>query len=796
MTENENLDSAYLDTDTGAINIREVIEKYRFHYKWFIAGIAVAVFFAYFYLRYTPRTYEVSSTILIDDKNGGIHSERSAFEELGILGGSQNSIDNEIGILKSRSLMERVVKDLELNISYFSVGKFSKLELHKDKLPFKISFFSKDSIFHKLGTSFILKRTSATNFTLKKSATEAETTHLFGESVKTDFGSFTVTPRNSDEGHLDTEIVVVVSPTESVAQGYRSRVRIAPADEKSSLINLTLQDGIKQKAIEILDYLVVQYNKDAIADKSFIGKNTDKFINERLTVISNDLTEVDKGVESFKTLNKLTNIDGEVDLILDTNNAIEQKIIALNTQLKLAHYVTEYVNSTKNELIPSNLGLADDAVSENTSQYNALILEYNRILNSSGKLNPILINLEEQILKFRKSIKQGLVNLKSSLTISLNDAKRQEGLLNSKITSVPKKEREFRDIQRQQQIVETLYLFLLQKREENAISLAVTEPNAKIIDAAYGSGAPIAPVSRKIYFLAILLGAAVPFMCIFLYSIFDNKLHTIEDLEKELDIMVLGDIPKVRSKEKFIMEEDGKGIVTESFRMLRTNVAFVLSKIKKESKTIFVTSTIKGEGKTFISINLARVLSLSGKKVLLVGADVRNPQIAQFLNTPKKPGLTHFLMDENMQAENLIQSMPDLGFDLLQSGSIPPNTSELLLNGRFEEMLAYGRQHYDFVIVDTAPVSLVTDTLLLSGNNADLFVYVVRANYLDKRLLKVPRKLFKTKRLQNMAILLNDTRPERTLGYGYGYGYEYGYGYSYGDASTKSWKDRLLTYFK
>ena len=182
--------------------------------------------------------------------------------------------------------------------------------------------------------------------------------------------------------------------------------------------------------------------------------------------------------------------------------------------------------------------------------------------------------------------------------------------------------------------------------------------------------------------------------------------------------------------------------------------------------------------------------------MLLVGADVRNPQIAQFLNTPKKPGLTHFLMDENMQAENLIQSMPDLGFDLLQSGSIPPNTSELLLNGRFEEMLAYGRQHYDFVIVDTAPVSLVTDTLLLSGNNADLFVYVVRANYLDKRLLKVPRKLFKTKRLQNMAILLNDTRPERTLGYGYGYGYEYGYGYSYGDASTKSWKDRLLTYFK
>ncbi|WP_456424774.1 GumC family protein [Lutibacter sp.] len=784
MKENKNFDFLYLEDEDDTINIREVVDKYRYYYKWFLLGIIIALIGAFLYLRYTPKQYEVASTILIDDqKKGGLSSELSAFADLGLMGGVRTSIDNEIGILKSRSLMERVVKNLKLNIKFYYQGRVTQTELYKNRVPFKISFNVKDSILRKLDTSFTITRMAKNAFMLKNSEGEEVSKQYYGESVTTNFGSFVVTPNSLENKHVNQEIKVTISPLELVANAYQKNIKIEPYDKKSSLINLSLKDNIKQRAKDILDYLVNQYNKDAIEDKSFIAKNTDAFINERLEVISKDLTVVDKGVENFKTKNNLTDVVVEAGLILTSNQSVQQKIIGLQTQLKLVEYVTNYINSNTTNLIPANLGLADENTNQSTVQYNELLLERNRILKSSGKLNPIILNLDDQILKLQQSIKQGLVNLKSSLTISLNAAKKEEMHLNSKITSVPKQEREYRDIQRQQQIIETLYLYLLQKREENAITLAVTAPNAKVIDRAYGSSIPVAPKPRLIYMAAILVGVIIPLIVLYLIFLFDNKVHTSDELETEIKAPILGDIPETTSEDKIVILENDESGVAESFRMLRTNVTFMLTGVKGTSKIIFLTSTIKGEGKTFTAINLATILAMAKKKVLVVGADIRSPKLAAYLNIREEKGLTHFLTDNQLQVKNVIQHVKATGFDMIQSGIIAPNPSELLMNGRFDEVIAYGKQHYDYVIVDTPPVSVVTDTLILSKNNADLFIYVVRANYLDKRLLKIPKKLYNEKRLPNMAMLINCTNPLK--------GYGYGYGYGYGNEVKKPWWKRF-----
>ena len=785
MQEENPLNSINFNNDP--INLREEIEKYAYHWKWFVLGVVIALTSAFLYLRYTANQYEVSTTILIDDeKKGGLATELSAFEDLGLLGNVQTSLDNEIELLKSRSLLERVVKDLEINVSYYRQGRVIQSELFKNNVTIKINFLANDSVFYNLDTTFKIKVLSATNFELKDMNGNKSPEFVFGKNIASAIGNLSITPASINTTRVGEEIIVKITPLKKVVDAYRTKIQIQPANKNSSVIKLSLKDQVKMKAQAVLNNLVFQYNEDAVEDKSVIAKNTNKFINQRLEIITKELSRVDKGIEEFKTKNKLTDIGSEATLILQSNATIETNIIALTTQLKLVDYVMEYMEDNSEELIPANLGLSDIAISQSTLKYNELIVERNRILKSSSKLNPIIINLEEQISSMRTSIARSLVNLKASLSISLSTIKSQEQRINSKRTAVPRQEREFRDIQRQQQIVESLYLYLLQKREENAISLAVTLPNAKIIDSAYGSDIPVAPKRKIVYLAALLLGLLVPFSVIYLVFLLDNKVHSRKDVELIVQAPVLGDIPKTKSEKKVVVSDTDRSSTAESFRLLRTNVNFMLTGMKDQTKTIFVTSTIAGEGKTFIAINLASVLALTNKKVLLIGADIRKPKIAEYLNIQtQKKGLSHFLMDPQLKVADIIEHVSTSNFDMLESGIIAPNPSELLMNGRFDEILAYGKENYDYVIVDTAPVNIVTDTLLL-GSQADLFIYVVRANYLDKRSLEIPRLMYTEKRLPNMAILINDTDFEK--GYGYGYGNGYGEG-----GPKKPWWKKIVS---
>jgi len=774
-----------------SINIREEIEKYAYHWKWFVLTVVVALTTAFLFLRYSTNIYEVSTTILIDEENrGGLASELSAFEDLGLLGGRQTTLDNEIELLKSRTLMGKVIKDLGLNVAFYNKGRVKTSELFYQNSPIKINFFSKDSLFYLKDTTFIVKINSETNFSLLNVTGELVSGHVFGESIHSALGDITITPADGNKLKGEEEIIVKITQLKKVVDRYRNAIQIQPINKNASVIKLSLKDQLRFKAQVILNRLVYQYNKDAVEDKSKVAKNTNEFINQRLEIINKDLLAVESNAETFKSVNKLTDIASEAGLNLASKSEFEKRIVELGTQLKLIAYVGEYLETNSEDLIPANLGLSEGALEASTLKYNELLLERNRILKSSSKLNPVIVNLNEQIIQLKESISQSLVNLKSSLTISLNEVMQQQNRLNFKIAAVPKQEREYRDIQRQQQIIEALYLYLLEKREENAITLAVTLPNAKVIDSAYGSDIPIAPKRKIIYLAALLLGVIVPFGVLYILFLLDNKVHSRKDVEGVVKAPYLGDISKTFSDEKIVVSENNRDRTAESFRLLRTNINFMLSKVKEGGKTIFITSTLSGEGKTFIAINLAAALALSNKKVLLIGADIRKPKIVEYLNSNSlsEKGLSRFLMDDTL-AINEVIGASELGFDVLHSGVLPPNPSELLMNGRFEEVLAYGKDKYDYVLIDTAPVNIVTDTLLL-GQKADLFVYVIRANYLDKRLLEVPKLLYNEKRLPNMAVLVNDVNFERG-----GYGYGYGYGYAEKDKKPSS-KKRILDFFK
>ena len=602
------------------INLREVLDKYRYHWKWFLLSVLLALALAYLYLQTTQSQYKVSTTIFIDDKDtGGLASELSAFEDLGSLTGknAKKSVINEMGVLKSRTLLERVIKNLGITTTYYKKNGLASEEIYKNDVPFLVSLKAKDSLFYRLDTSFSVTPISQTKYLLAIGDADPIGELEFGKVFPTGFGELVIHPKNEYTIKFGEEIKVNIAPLKKVLNDYQSEIKMELEEKKSSLVVLSLTDKIKEKAQDILDNLVIEYNKDAIDYKTLITANTDSFINDRINDISGELTSVDLGVEEFKTKNQLTDIGFEASLVLQSDTQVDQRIVELSSQIKLVDYLLEHIRTHKDDLIPANMGLNDPSTSQSTGLYNQLLMERNRISKSSGKLNPTVINLEAQLLTLRQSVEQSLLNLRSSLQFSLADAQNQGYRLSSKKANAPKQEREFQDIKRKQQIVEALYLYLLEKREENAISLGIPVPNAKVVDKADGSDVPVSPKVPLILLAAGLTGLLIPFSLISIKALLDNKVQSREDIEKVIKAPFLGDIPHSRIKNGVVVTEQSNNNVAEAFRLLRTNMGFMLSGDQRTTKTIFITSTVAAEGKTFVAINLAASLALLKKRYYL-----------------------------------------------------------------------------------------------------------------------------------------------------------------------------------
>lgn len=762
-------------SDNSELNIKSILLKYTKHWKWFVLSVLMFFLMGKIYLRYSQPIYSANAKILIkSDEGSGNFSEMAAFQDLSMFSGGNNNIDNEIQILKSRSLIEKTIKEGKFNINYNSEGRIKSTDSYGN-CPIEIVFDEKNEKILKKDTIFKIKIIDKNKFEILNLDNEIITKSEFGKiNISKKLGNFKINKKNIYNSldkliELKNDDVIQVSTANisAIVDSFLGRLNINTLTKFADVLELNLNDQVSKRAIDFLNLHVSIYNREAINDKNLISNKTAKFINERLDIITKELSGVENDVEKYKNQNNIIDIPAEAELNLKTATAVKQENLSVTTQLNVTNMMMEYLSNSKSEVIPSNIIPENAAAAEMVNQYNAVVLERSRILKSSTPSNPFVLRLDDKINQFKENINTTLNQYKKGLQLKNNKISGLGNSINSRLNQVPKQEREFRGIERQRNIKEELYLYLFKKREETNITLAATEPKSKIVDLGYSSNIPISPKKQLIQLLCLIMGLIVPISIIYIKDLLDTKVKNLQDILTAVTIPFIGDVPhSVMNSE--IMKPTSRTSSAEAIRIIRTNLEFLINNINdKKAKTIFLTSTLPKEGKTFIAVNLAATIAISSKKTLLIGLDIRNPKLDEYMKLPNK-GVTNFLTSKNASISDYIITHKDYThLDILPAGIIPPNPAELLMNAKLEEMFETLKVKYEYIVVDTAPVSLVTDTLLIS-KFADAFIYVVRANYLEKQYLKLPQALYLDKKLPNMSILLNDTDTSEGFGYGYG----------------------------
>lgn len=782
-----------------SIDFKEIIRQYTSKWYLFLLAIIFCLGIAFLYNRYTAPLYDAQARIKIE-MEGNNNPELAVFQDLGAFQGQMNPIIDEIEIIKSRSNFVEVVKKLQLNTQIFRLGNILDSEIYKDS-PFNLNFKESDSIVSQSGFSFYLNVMSDATFGYKRQEDEPYKQNTFGSNISTPLGDMIITPSVENiKIYKGNEFRIVIRPATVVADSYRGRVQITPLERSSNILSLYLQDRIQQRAQDIINELIAVYNENAIEDKKIAADKTSNFIDARITEIYSNLYNVDQSAEEFKTNRGITDISSESNINLSVGMENRQQLESASLQLNMASSMKDMVeNQDGYEILPSNLGLSDQTITGTTARYNQLVAERNRLLESSSNLNPVVQNLDKELNTLKSSLLSSLNNTTGNLELQINSLARQQSRINSRIYSAPGNERELRDITRKLETTESLYLYLLEKREEAQIAFASASPPSSIVDAAYStSSAPVAPNKMINYVAALFLGFVLPFMFIYVSGLLDNTLNSKQDLESVIgnNIPVIAELPKIGKKDRKIVKKDDRSVLAESLRILRTNLNYIQKSQKsKPDNLIFITSSVPGEGKTFISSNLAKIYADTGKKVLLVGADIRNPKLYDFFSNDEnvevgkegvqprrstKAGLTEFLVNSDLKVQDITvpAHINENEIDLIFSGKIPPNPTELLMNPRMGELFEKVSKMYDYVIVDTAPLMVVTDTLLIS-EYASQILYVVKAGATELKVIDFPLKLKEEGKLKGLSFVVNNVK-QSELGYGGKYGYGYG-------KSVKKW---------
>lgn len=759
-------------------NIKELLLKYLKHWYWFVLCIIICTAFAYTKLRYSIPLYDVTSTIVISQEDNLTNSGLSAFKELGIAE-TQDKIENEIQILKSKTLIKNVVEKLKLNILYFYEGRILDIEEYANP-AIRLSFTdSNKNTANKSGTLYVKINTN-TSFSFINIEGDVLSTHNFNTPVKTNLGTVVVAANTTDFSTIiDKKVIVKVLPVRSVVDNYRARLNIMTVGLKSTVLQIALRDAIILKAENFIDSLIEEYSQQEIQNKNETSKKTGNFINDRLIEISQNLSSVD--TEAAKYMSKYgigANVEGESSRLSEVSVDNNREIENFQVQNVLIQATIDYLKQQEqeNNLIPSDLNVDNSSITTDIGKYNMLVLRRKRLLKTSTPKNPTIVKIDDELKGLRAVLAQNLKKIKNQLNIKLNTLLKKRNQIKGKLSQAPAIQKDLREIAREQGVTENLYLWLLQKKEEADITSHITVANSRVIDKASPvSLLPVAPNKKGTYLLSTLLGFLIPFIIIYAKELLNTNVQSKKDIENLVSAPIIGSIPKEKSNKKLVINKTDNTPISEAFRILRSNLEFLLKGINKEKgKTIFVTSSISGEGKTFISSNIAKSLAILGKKVVYVGSDLRLPKFHLTFNLPKgdqTPGLTNYIIDSEIKVEDIIYPENEDGeLYLLPPGAIPPNPSILLADQKINHLFAYLEQNFDYIVVDTAPISLVTDTLLIS-HLADLTVHVVKENYSDKRLLTIPEGYSKEGRLKNLAMLLNYASSNMSGAYGYGYGY-------------------------
>ena len=784
------------------INIQEILFRYLIHWPWFVVSVIVCVALAWGYLRLTTPVYNISATVLIkDEKKGGGANMSSELEKMGLNGfvSSSSNIENEIEVLKSRTLAREVVSSLGLFVTYMDEDKFPNKELYRTS-PVLVSLTPQeaDRLPQTMEIDMLLQPAGAMDVQVKVGKREYRK-HLekLPAVFPTDEGTVAFFANNDTLSSLRPEsvtterhITAYINRPFAVAKGYAGSLLITPTSKATSVVTVSLKNSNTQRGKDYIDKLLEMYNINANNDKNEVAQRTGEFIDERIDIISKELGSTERDLENFKRSAGITDLTSEAQIALTGNAEYEKKRVENQTQINLVMDLKKYLQGSEYEVLPANVGLQDAGVAGAIDRYNEMVAERKRLLRTSTESNPAIVNLTTSIRAMRSNIQTTLDATLKGLEITKADLIREASRYSRRISDAPTQERQFVSIARQQEIKSGLYLMLLQKREENAIVLAAIANNAKIIDEAQADSTPISPKRMTIYLAALVFGIGIPVGVIYLIGLTKFKIEGRADVEKLTSLPVVGDIPLADEKMGAIaVFENQNNLMSETFRNVRTNLQFMLENGKN---VILVTSTVSGEGKSFISANLAISLSLLGKKVVIVGLDIRKPGLNKVFNLPKKEyGITQFLTNSTVNLMDLVHhSDINKNLYILPGGTVPPNPTELLARDGLEKAVEILRKNFDYVILDTAPVGMVTDTLLI-GRVADLSVYVCRADYTRKTEFTLINELAENNKLPNLCIVINGLDlQKKKYGYYYGYGkygkyYGYGKHYGYGEYKIK-----------
>ncbi len=789
--------------DTTTFSIHDILQMILQNWYWFVISVGVCLVFAIFYLQTTPKIYHREATILVKDSRKGGDMDITAFNDLAGLSTRRN-VDNEVYVLQSRRLMQNVVEKLNLTISYTTEGTLRTIDLYR-RSPIEAIFVNniKQQALGFTATILPDSTVSLTDFKMRDIEDELSEQVIeakYGEVVNTPIGQLIINPTlYMNEEYIDRDIKVVKGSLNQVVAAYRKAVTCTVANKLASIVSISMNNNVPQRAEDVINSLIEAYNNDAIEEKRSVSTKTAEFIADRLEVVGRELGDVDKNIEEFKKSNQLVDLEAEASRSMTESTRYKGEALSLENQITISEYVKEYLldQNNANSLIPTIVGIKDANINTQIGQYNTGVLRYEKLASDGAINNPQVSQLNRELAAVRQSIIAALESHISTLEMQLDTFRKEEDLANSRISSAPSQEKAILSITRQQRIKEELYLYLLNKREENELTYAITESNARIVDWAYGPVQPVAPKSMLIVLVALILGLAIPFLVFYMFEILDTSIRGRKDIEDNISVPFLGDIPLYDgpTQKGVVVRENGRDSVSEAFRFMRSNMMFMRSD-KDKLQTIMMTSSNPHAGKTFVTLNTAMTLALTGKSVVVIDLDLRRRSLSKQLGLRNAQGASNFLTGAITNINDIINnSTLHEKFDIISAGPMPPNPAELLMSKNLDTMIEELEKRYDFVLIDNAPAMNVADAMICD-RLCDLCVYVVREGLMDRRQLPDIERLYQEKKFHNMCIVLNGANlAKRKFGYGYGYGYGYQYGLSGKNKENASIGYKLKKFF-
>jgi capsular exopolysaccharide synthesis family protein len=774
------------DRERGSvITVETVIDKVTEFWPLLVVFVVASLIGAYVYLRYSTPVYLIQSKVYVRDNAKGGMGDGQMLQDLGVHTGG-GTVDNEIEIFKSKHLMKRVVEELDLNIRYLVKGRVKNTELYTGGPFVVLPQYQNNTLKTSYGYRLIL---TGNKFTIY----DGSVAHSgkYGDTVKLSVGPIVIDENIAAKPELknDGEFFFTISPVDAIAKAYSNSLVIEPVNKQVSIIKISISDAVPERGEDIVSKLIDVYIQANIDDRNKVVNGTIEFVDDRLSEVKQELTGVEKDIEVFKSTNHFTNIEEQSKALIGNTNDNTRQLLQSEVKLKVIASLSNYLKNDRNHdrIVPSSFFVDDITLHNLINTYNQIQSQKEALSLTNTENSPYIKNLDVRLLNSRHDILANLASIRRNLEVTIDELERNNASYNEKISQVPARERIFLEYSRQQNIIEQLYLFLLKKREETAISKSATIASARVIDPAEAETVPVAPNGKRIFLIALVIGLAVPLSYIFLKELLNVKIRTRKDLSKITAVPVIGEIGHNYTEQAIAIKKDSRSQLSEQFRALRTNLQFLLP--EDNEKTILLTSSMSGEGKSFIAINLACSLALLNKKVVLLELDLRKPKISVHFGIDNNVGLSNYAIGKAEISDILKPSGAFEGLYIIPSGAIPPNPAELVTLPRVRQLLEELKKDFDYIVLDTAPIGLVTDAQLLN-TYADIVLYVVRQGYTHRQQVQASNELHQSRKMKRMSIVLNDVKITRGNRAGYGYGV-YGNGYFDNDTESKAKHTRL-----